>query len=105
VIPEDAHIDFIKIDVEGAELQVLRGATATIRRCRPVIVFEHGVGAADCYGTTPEQVYDVLTEDTDLRLWLMSDWLRGRAALGRNHFCEQFYQHLNYYFVASPRPA
>jgi len=32
--------DFIKIDVEGAELEVFRGATATIRDHTPFILFE-----------------------------------------------------------------
>jgi len=31
------HVDFIKIDTEGHERQVLRGATETIRQFRPVI--------------------------------------------------------------------
>lgn len=34
--------DVIKIDVEGAELGVLRGAEATLSRCRPIIMFESG---------------------------------------------------------------
>jgi len=33
-------VDLIKIDVEGVELQVLKGAKATIRRHRPRVVFE-----------------------------------------------------------------
>lgn len=34
------RLDFIKIDVEGAELRVFRGGAATLRRCRPVILSE-----------------------------------------------------------------
>jgi len=33
-------VDLIKIDVEGAELQVLEGADSTLRACRPAVVFE-----------------------------------------------------------------
>jgi FkbM family methyltransferase len=35
------RLDFIKIDVEGAEDLVLRGAAKTLRRFRPTIIFEH----------------------------------------------------------------
>ncbi|MBB1284670.1 FkbM family methyltransferase [Flavisolibacter sp. BT320] len=33
-------LDFLKIDVEGAERDVLEGATETIARCKPVILVE-----------------------------------------------------------------
>jgi len=33
-------VDFVKIDVEGHELPVIRGAEATLRRERPIIVIE-----------------------------------------------------------------
>src|SRR5689334_24032172 len=33
-------LKFVKIDVEGAELEVLRGAEETLRRCRPVLLVE-----------------------------------------------------------------
>jgi FkbM family methyltransferase len=58
----DLEPDFIKIDVEGAELQVLRGAVDTLTRCRPVVWFEHGRGAAEYYRTAPGEVWDLLTE-------------------------------------------
>jgi FkbM family methyltransferase len=36
-----AEVDFIKVDVEGFELNVLEGATPTILRCKPVIICEN----------------------------------------------------------------
>ena len=45
---DDAGFDdvrLMKIDVEGAEPMVLRGARETLRRCRPVVVAEAGTAA------------------------------------------------------------
>lgn len=41
-VVDSDHIDAIKIDVEGAELEVLRGSQGTITRNRPIIMFESG---------------------------------------------------------------
>lgn len=34
------NVDYIKIDCEGYEYKVIRGAEQTIKRCRPIIVLE-----------------------------------------------------------------
>jgi FkbM family methyltransferase len=60
-LPAGVRPELVKIDVEGAEEEVLRGASETLRRHRPVIVFEHGAGSAEYYGTTPLGIHDFLT--------------------------------------------
>jgi FkbM family methyltransferase len=35
------RVQLVKVDVEGSELEVLRGAERTLRDVRPVVVFEH----------------------------------------------------------------
>lgn len=94
------HIDFIKIDVEGGELQVLKGARGVLNRCHPVVIFEHGLGASDHYGTTPEMVYDFLADDCNMSVALLDKFVIGGPALSRDEFKEQFYKSKNYYFVA-----
>ncbi len=69
-LPEAFVPALIKIDVEGAEEQVLRGALETIRRHRPVVVLEHGNRAAE-YGTRPDDVYELLCGAAGLRIFDM----------------------------------
>ena len=58
----------IKIDVEGAEREVLEGAIKTLAVHRPVVVFEHGLGSADHYGTEPRHIHALLCEHAGLEI-------------------------------------
>lgn len=54
-------LDLVYLDVEGYEVQVLRGAAATISRCRPVIGVEDYPDYAERYGL-PNVVHWLVAE-------------------------------------------
>lgn len=47
----------IKIDAEGMELGILRGAEETVKRCRPVLVMEINSGALERQGTSAYDIF------------------------------------------------
>jgi FkbM family methyltransferase len=50
------RIDVVKIDVEGAELQVLRGMHYILAKCHPIIVIEVKPLLLASFGTTPSDI-------------------------------------------------
>jgi FkbM family methyltransferase len=58
--PQRPVIDLLKIDVEGAELDVLRGGASTIQRDRPKILFECW---ADERGQRKEELFRYLRDE------------------------------------------
>jgi FkbM family methyltransferase len=100
LLPEDQVIDFIKIDVEGAEYQVLQGAQKTIQRNKPIIIFEHGLGSSEFYETTPQKVYDFLAEQCEMKISLLEKWLKKEKSLTREEFIQEYKTGRNYYFIA-----
>lgn len=102
VIPRDVKIDLIKIDVEGAEYHVMRGGRELIRRHRPVIVFEFGLGAADYYNAKPQEVYSLLCEECGLKISTLCAFLKKQPSLTRQAFVSHFESGREYYFIAHP---
>ena len=98
-LAEDVNPAFVKIDVEGAEEQVLLGAIETIRRHRPVVAFEHGLGSADYYGTTPDRIHELL--DGQLRYQIHG--LDGEGPYSAERFAEIYHRAERVNFVARPR--
>ncbi len=100
VIPENIKIDFIKIDVEGAEFGVLKGGKQLLKKSLPVIVFESGLGASDFYGTKPEDLYKYITEEIGLNISLLKSFVKNDKPLTLNDFVKHFNTNDEYYFVA-----
>ena len=97
VLPKGFVPHFIKVDVEGGELGVFRGGVETLRKNKPVIWFEHGIGAADYYGARSEDIYDLLVPDVGLRLYDAD----GNGPLSRSGFVDLFSAPI-WNFLATP---
>ena len=97
VLPGDYVPTLIKIDVEGAEVQVLRGAQSTLERHRPFVLFEHGAGGADLYGSGPNDAFDLL-DGAGLRIFDLD----GTGPYSREQFQAVFTQPI-WNFLAAPR--
>ena len=83
IVEEKARVELIKVDVEGAELQVLQGAEETLRHGRPLVVFEFAARTADVYGTSAESMHEFLAS-LDYRLFD----IEGRGPLTTAQFSE-----------------
>jgi FkbM family methyltransferase len=100
VVPVELPIHFLKVDVEGGELGVMRGAHALIRRWRPVVVFEHGwSGDTEPSDGTTEALWTELTS-SGLAVYDLTTWLSGGVPFTHAGFRESLARG-TYYFVAS----
>jgi len=103
LIPKSIPVDFIKVDVEGAELSVLRGGLELLKKYKPVVVFEYCIYFAKAYDSTPEKIYDFLTYECGLNISLMTRWLEGKSSYTRDEFSEIVYSVSEFYFMAYPK--
>jgi hypothetical protein len=101
VIPENVKIDFIKIDVEGAEYDVLIGAKQTILKSKPTIIFEFGIGASNHYGVNPKDMYELLVDQYGMKLYTLQEYLKSKNPFDKNGFVESYNKKKDYYFIAS----
>lgn len=53
--------DFIKMDIEGAELGALKGMTQLLKKCDVTIIMEFHPPSIIEYGSKPSEIYDLLT--------------------------------------------
>jgi FkbM family methyltransferase len=100
MISPNEKIDFIKIDVEGGEFGVLKGARNILQKNKPTILFECGKGASDYYGTNPFDLYDFISNEMDLSIFTLTSYIKNKPPLTRDEFGNYFNTNAEYYFVA-----
>ena len=98
----EERVDFIKIDVEGAEFDVLCGARSLVDRSRPIILFEFGLGGADYFGVDADAMFS-LFQTRDFAIYRVPAFARAEAPLSRSEFVECFVTNSAFNFVAAPR--
>lgn len=82
------RVDFIKVDVEGAELHVLRGATQLLRRDTPPILFESAPdkSGAGKFGYRAADLFRYLTDQMGYLVFNVGDFLAGATHLALKEF-------------------
>lgn len=99
VLPEDLPVAFIKLDANGGEADIFRGAHRTLRRWRPFIAFEHGESAT-YYGEEKGGVYQLLDE-AGLNVSSLDRWLQGEAPFSPEEF-HYHCDHTHFFWLAHP---
>jgi len=104
VLTEHDRVDFIKIDVEGAELSVLRSGLACIQRDRPPILFECCRDSLELFETTAEEIYTFFAQQLNYEIFVVRDFLEAGQPLSLTEFEQAMvYPFRAFNFFAVPR--
>jgi FkbM family methyltransferase len=79
-------VSLIKIDVEGMEAAVLKGAANVIDRSRPVIIFESGPVHEKADAERSKQLFELVTLEMRYTVRTFSDFLFGKGPMGAEEF-------------------
>lgn len=102
IVPADLPIGFIKIDVEGGELAVLRGGESILKHYQPTILFECTQSGLEAYALSISDVYNFFYTYS-YSIFLLKDWLENGEALSYEQFVEAMqYPFQAFNFLAIP---
>jgi FkbM family methyltransferase len=97
-----AHIDFIKMDIEGGELDALRGGQIIISRHRPALLFE---SAPYCDNPSRDALYEFITGPLGYETYTFADFLFARGPLSHDEYRKcGVYPFRAFNYVALPAP-
>lgn len=56
------RLDYVKIDTEGGEVDIIRGGFGVIGRHRPILSIEYGASSYEVYGHTQDTLFDLMSD-------------------------------------------
>ena len=62
VLPSVENVKFIKMDVEGGEMDVLRGSIKILENSRLIVAFECGAAGQPAYRATPDEIFEIFSK-------------------------------------------
>lgn len=86
VVVRSRRFDFLKLDVEGAELYVLQGATRFLARDKPIILFECGPSGPPAFGYAAGEIHELLANQSGYSIFFLKDFLAGGRPVDRATF-------------------
>jgi FkbM family methyltransferase len=104
VVPEGHRVDFMKVDVEGYEPQVFRGAVELLRRSQPILLFESIRSDLPELANKPVDLMEFLCGSLNYSIFTPDGFLKGTEPLTLDQFRaahEYPFQAIN--FCAAPR--
>ncbi len=100
-LSKNQKIDLIKIDVEGGEYDVIKGAKKTIRSFGPMILFECGK-SSEAYDASSLKIFNILTENLGYDIYTLANYLKKESKLNFESFDYYYSTGKEYYFMAIP---
>lgn len=99
IVPDDYKVDFMKIDVEGGEYDVIVGAQKLLKRSNPILLIEFGLGSSEFYGVTPESMFDLIINKLGFCINTLERYVKGYPPLSEAEYLKIYNSNSDYYFV------
>lgn len=103
ILPDEHPVALIKLDIEGGEYHAIRGGLNTIRRCKPILIFEADMRSTGQYEVSADDMFELLTRELEYEISTMSRWLKGQPPFFREEFRVNWLRGPDYYFIATPK--
>jgi len=98
---KDARVDFVKIDAEGSELEILKGGVQVLSENKPFMIIEHGLSSSPSAEAQSLEIFQVVNQEIGLEIYPL-DQLK-RTISNSSEFLNLLRTGSDYFFAAPRR--